>query len=348
MRVVVDTSALYSDPAFAGASGRLLLAACQSEDIELVVPEVVILEAVNVFRERLEQASRLARKAHREFNTLDVEFAADVPDEAAAVAAYEEKLRRHLDDAGASVPPPPEIDHLELAKRAIAKRKPFDGKGRGYRDTLIWQHAVEAAGGDEVIFVTANVKDFANDDRVTLATELADDLEAAGLARDAVRIVESLRLAVREHVEPSVQALTRLRALIDDAAFQDQVQEAVANSLLYRDVDAPDDPDLHTLDVHDVQVDSVQEVRDLVIDEAYEDGDLIDFNIGGTMLAELDFYPLKYEIASADVPDVHVSDWDWNESVARASKTVEVSFEGFGVYDPEAREVVGIDVWLTY
>jgi hypothetical protein len=327
--ILIDTSALHSDPTLDRPYGRLLLAAARSNEVDLVLPEVVVLEAVNLFRERLEQASRSIRKAQREFQSLGVDFTPELPDDG-TVDAYEQALRARLGDVGARVPRPPDVAHLDLAARAVAKRKPFDGKGRGYRDTLIWLHALEEAHGDDVVLVTANVNDFAAEDRVALAPELADDLEAAGLPRDRVRLADGLHTVVRDHVEPSVQALTRLTALLDEPAFKNQILDAVTESLLYKEVEAPEDADLRTLDVRDVQIDAVQEVRDIEIDEAYEDGELLAFNVGGTLVAEADFYPFKYEIAGADVPEVTVHDWDWNESVVHASKTLEFGFEGFG------------------
>ncbi|HXG58035.1 MAG TPA: PIN domain-containing protein [Thermoanaerobaculia bacterium] len=347
MLILIDTSALHSDPTLNRPYGRLLLAATRSDEVDLVLPEIVVLEAVNMFRERLEQASRSIRKAQRELQSLGVGFAPELPDDA-SVGAYEQTLRGRLADAGARIPQPPNVAHLDLAVRAVAKRKPFDGKGRGYRDTLIWLHALEEARADDVVLVTANVNNFAGDDRVSLAPELAGDLEAAGLPRNRVRLADGLRAVVHEHVEPSVQALTRLTALLDEPAFKDQMLNAVTESLLYKEVEAPDDPDLRMLDVRDVQIDAVEEVRDIEIDEAYEDGDLLAFNVGGTLVAEADFYPFKYEIAGADVPEVTVHDWDWNESVVHASKTLEFGFEGFGAYDPAAGEVTSVDVWLAY
>jgi hypothetical protein len=55
------------------------------------------------------------------------------------------------------------------------------------------------------------------------------------------------------------------------------------------------------LDVRQVEIVSVEEIRDLEIDEAYEAaGANLTFNFGGT-LAEAD-YPYKYEIYGADTP----------------------------------------------
>ncbi len=348
LRIIVDTSALNPDLTLERAQGRLLVAAAQNGELELVIPEVVVLEAVNLFRRRLEELSRSVVSAHRGYRLLGVDFQAEPPDAADAVTSYEAGLRTRLRDAGARTPNPPQLPHIEIAQRAIERRKPFDGKGRGYRDTLIWLQVLEEAIGDQVVLVTENTKDFAGDDKVTLAAELADELEGAGFARDRVRLSTSLTAVVRDHVEPSVQAVTRLNVLLADEGFRSQIYEAVNESVLYREVEAPEDEELRVLDVREVQIGGVQEVRDLEIDEAYVDGDHFAFNIGGTLVADTDFYPFKYEIGGADVPGVTVTDWDWNESVALASKALEFGFEGFGSYDPNTEHVELVDVWLVY
>jgi hypothetical protein len=93
----------------------------------------------------------------------------------------------------------------------------------------------------------------------------------------------------------------------------------------------------------------VEDLRDLEIDDAYETKEgTVGFNIGGTFIADTEFFPWKYEIFPADVPEVCVTDWDWNESVVQAFKTLEFAFEGFGEYDPEEEVVNSVDVWLAY
>jgi predicted nucleic acid-binding protein len=348
VRIVIDTNALYEDMALDRPDARLLLAAARSGEVELVVPEIVILEAAGLFRERLGTATTATRAAQRKFASLGVRVEVDLPDAEEAAASYERTLRQKLADARARTPDPPTVGHLDLARRAVAKQKPFDGKGRGYRDTLIWLQAMEEAHGDRTVLVTANASDFAGDDPETLSPALADELEVAGLPRDRIELAETLVSVVRRFVEPSAQALTRLNALLGDSRFQEQLLLAVQDSVQYKEIDAPDDEELRRLDVQDVQVDLAEDLRDVEIDEAYEtDTGTLAFNIGGTLVTEADFYPLKSEIAGADVPGVAVHDWDWNEWVVRASKSLELGFEGFGEYDPRNEEV-SCDVWLTY
>jgi hypothetical protein len=202
---------------------------------------------------------------------------------------------------------------------------------------------VEEAAEDEVVLVTNNKHDFGA--APDLASELAQELTAEGIDAEQVRLANSIRDAVRLHVGPSADARTRVQALLRGQAFRDRLYEAVNESVLLREVSAPEDDELSLLDVSDVQIVSVQDLRDIELDDAYEvDDNAVSFNFGATIDAEVDFHPYKYEIASADVPGVHVSDWDWNESVVLASKTVEFTIEATGDYNSESDDLAA-NVW---
>jgi hypothetical protein len=81
---------------------------------------------------------------------------------------YEAGLRERLDELGIVIQRTPEVDHMEIARRASAGRTPFtrnkDGKTKdGYRDTLIWLTVIAVAQqnpSDEVWLVSDNHLDF--------------------------------------------------------------------------------------------------------------------------------------------------------------------------------------------
>jgi len=349
VRILLDTNALYPDPKLERAPARLLLAAASNDELELVVPELVILEGAAVFRRRLKELARDVAGAERGYRTLGVTFEQEVPNADQEAAEYERALRARLLEVGARTPAPPDMPHVDVARRAIQRRRPFDAKGNGYRDTLIWLQALSEAADDQVVLVTQDKAFRADKGMEALAGELCDELEAAGLPRDRVRLSSHLAETVRDVVEPSAQAVTRLHALLGEEEFRSSIYEAVNESLQFKEVDAPrEDPDLHALDVAEVQIDGVLEVDDLEIDDAYVDDDRLAFNVGGRLDAEVSLYPLKSQIASVDLPGVSIVDADWNEWLVLASTIVTFSFEGFGSYDPESREVELVDVWLVY
>lgn len=358
MKLLIDTNVLYGNWEFSHADSRLLLQASTAGQIDLIVPEVVLLEAASMYRRELDKTIKNHETLRRRLRAMGVEVAAVGVDVDQTAAEYETRLRLRLGNAGVRTPPPPDISHLDVIRRAIAKRKPFDPNGRGYRDSLIWEQVLAEAVDDEVVLVTDNWRDFASgkEARETLAPELVEELTLAGLDPNRVQLVESLRRAVSLHVEPSAEALTRIRALLEDRGFLSLLYEAVNEEMLYRtlfsDSDrlAPtfEDEELRRLDVDEVQVFAVEELRDVEIDEAYDVDSGIAFNFGAVIDAEVEFFIFKYEIASVDeASGVTISDPDWNESMMHASKTMELAIEGVGEYRPEEHTLTA-EVWLAY
>jgi pimeloyl-ACP methyl ester carboxylesterase len=54
------------------------------------------------------------------------------------VNTYEAQLTSRLNELGWTIAQYPDVSHRDVARRAIERRRPFDEKGRGYRDTLVW------------------------------------------------------------------------------------------------------------------------------------------------------------------------------------------------------------------
>jgi hypothetical protein len=75
------------------------------------------------------------------------------------------------------MPAPVAVDHLEAARRAIGERPPFDAKGRGHRDTLIWRHVLEAVRDDEVVLITGDSMACEGEEEGALAAGLSVRIE---------------------------------------------------------------------------------------------------------------------------------------------------------------------------
>lgn len=69
----------------------------------------------------------------------------------------------------------PHVSHADLVARAVMRTPPFDSKGSGYRDSLVWASVMGlAAGGADVALITSD-SDFAAPDG-SLADELASEV----------------------------------------------------------------------------------------------------------------------------------------------------------------------------
>lgn len=124
-------------------------------------------------------------------------------------------LERWDEMLGFTVLPWPTADHGSLVRRAVNRRAPFDDKGGGYRDALVWESALELArNGAEVVLVSAD-RAF-SDGEGHLASSLAD--EVAEL-RGSIELVRDLAPWLLDHVPWGAESLGEAVALARDEAF---------------------------------------------------------------------------------------------------------------------------------
>jgi len=97
----------------------------------------------------------------------------------------------------------PDTPHEDLVKRAMARRKPFNENGVGYRDSLIWETTLSLATrlDTQVILLSKNTNDFGDDER-ELHPDLIEDLADLELPRDKVILVSSLEDFVNAYIDP--------------------------------------------------------------------------------------------------------------------------------------------------
>ena len=257
-----------------------------------------------MYRREFEKALKVHATATHTLANMGVDAGTVELDAAEATAAYEARFRDRLTQAQ-SISHPARSDASCDRSEGHRKAQPFDANGSGYRDSLIWEHVLIAAAEDDVVLTSNNSRDFATSKETPeeLATELVEDLERAKLP-GRVTLVTRLRDAVRRHVQPSAGALTRMKAVAEQQAFTSLFYEAVNDNLMHRDLSAGDsrslqsfdDEERRTLDVDEVQIDGVHDVRDLEIDEAYDSADgRITFNFGATADIEVDFFVYKFQ-----------------------------------------------------
>jgi predicted nucleic acid-binding protein len=171
----------------------------------LLVPEVVVLETVQKFRER---TADFASRSIADQRTLGL--TATVPDVEAEVAEYERWLRHKIATAvDGRIPPIPSISHEDLIKKAVEKIHPFKPNGSGYRDALIWQTVLVEASSTQVAFVTKD-HDFGIGD--VLYPELVAEVEALGFGSDRVAYFGSLFDLNRWVGPPSEEIIEKLNS----------------------------------------------------------------------------------------------------------------------------------------
>ena len=106
-----------------------------------------------------------------------------------------------------SVLPYPDVSHQELTERAIHRRKPFDSKGSGHRDALIWEAVLTLADKDDDQVVLLSNDGAFNDGKGLLSSELKAELVQRGLEQSKVVLMPSIDEFVKSYIQPELKVI---------------------------------------------------------------------------------------------------------------------------------------------
>jgi hypothetical protein len=335
--VVVDSTVIYTDPRLSRAHFRVVRLHAQLGAFRLIVPEVVVREAVEKFRVRQDDAYELMRKASLELGRLGLPSPIASPYKRRLdVEAYEEHLRTISSAAGVEIASLPEAEHEELLTWAVAKRKPFNDDGAGYRDALIWKTVVSLAGEGEVSFITRNTADFCDAEGTGLAPELKRDLALHRIPAGRVRWFRDLREFVETSIPTADRVLEELNdRLTHDAELRKKLSDLIGNATSgdwldtgsgYSLPDEATDVTVGWLDNDEIEVMDAHELPDGEI--------VLDLSASGE--ASLSFFVPKW---ADDIFEVTVEDANWTESSVHASAARGMGVTATISYDVAAREL---------
>jgi hypothetical protein len=226
--VCLDTNAMGIQRPLRSNPHTHLLEACAAGQIDLCIPELVLDETMNLWRESAEALEQRWRADGRRLHGLGLlsedETISDI-DVGATVLAKRKELEEMLAQAGASIPELPAIDHRKVVDRALSRSQPFDSEGKdGYRDVLLWETVMDLVErGDEVLLVTEDTKAFHESKAEReLSHSLAIEARARSGRPGSVRLVSTAREAVEEVLGKSEEAEARFLALMDSEEFADE------------------------------------------------------------------------------------------------------------------------------
>jgi len=177
---------------------RALIDECAGRGWTLVLGELVEWELAALLRRHLEKHAARAQDAARALRAF-----ADVQDTNVdidmLVAREMDRLRSDVLAVRGELREIPDVPLAALAQRAIERRPPFDERRSGFRDSLIWETAIQLADGGEIVVLVSG------DRRAFGAAEGLD----ARLAEEARRRCGSATCL--ELVESLSEALDRVR-----------------------------------------------------------------------------------------------------------------------------------------
>jgi hypothetical protein len=258
MKIVIDTNIIVSDPWLTSNNFRILFENFKASGHSFFTPTIVIDEATNKYREKLEFALQALRRnsnelckllpLHHEHDQLSI---IDLDLEKSTKEYHEYLIQKLNGDHPVSArfilcPTAIHVDHHELVKRALSRRKPFSEKGSGYRDTLIWYgilQTLETYGedDDQVAFISQNTSDFSNGNG-KLHPDLVQDLIDRSFGKDSVVYYENLKQFVQHQVINLFESFEGLKSQLNvggdqEQWFRNKLLEATSQELKYYKID---------------------------------------------------------------------------------------------------------------
>lgn len=152
--LVLDTTELRRDWLLAGFTARLLGYAEFHTLLDVCIPAPVIEELVANHGREVSEVTRRSEKLESDWRRLGLGEHGANP----RTFDYRAYLLSRFDEVlSFTILPWPIVSHQELVERATSRTPPFDQKGGGYRDALVWATVLELVkAGSDVALVTAD------------------------------------------------------------------------------------------------------------------------------------------------------------------------------------------------
>lgn len=216
--ICLDTNAFQKNWFAQGEAFRLIADFISKDEARAYVSEITVQEHAAHYRQEAPIIVKDSVSQLAELKQLLMEAPIPALPKLTDTAKFEPSFRKRLLELGITVLPIPAVAHAALVARDLSQIRPFDKKGRGYRDSLIWLGLLKALDHTttRVALVTTNKADFcATDNPGALHPDLAKELQEhapgckATVHPTPTELVESV-------VKPRLKAIAEVEAATQD------------------------------------------------------------------------------------------------------------------------------------
>lgn len=348
MHFVLDANSFIGKNFGANPELKQVLSASSAVGYTVHVPQVVIEEVREEYARVLKRDFNVVRRSLGKLSSLTGQdyrsFAADF-DQSAEIASFPDRLLDQLKSAEAEILEYPDVSHEFLVKSATSRRRPFNDKGSGYRDALIWKSVLELATRVQAsIVLVSNDGDF-RDGENSLHADLVEDLRNLGLPTNKVTLATDLTELVEKHVRPNLGTVPWDRPLDVLAEHGINLEDAIG--LMIQDatygkewstgeLGVPAECESPTLDaVHDVSCLNVTDVRNMAPDQFL-------VKIVARIIGEFQAFMYLSDWVTSEDPRIEAVDLSWSDHYVVVGITLPLCCEVDFVFDEAAQEDVKI------
>lgn len=362
MKVIFDTNIIFSDFHLKGARIKNLCESVKSTGDTVHIPEVVVDESINKYREKTRECKLKIDRGISDFKRLTGKDVEDNPISDEFILKESEKyarsFKKQLQELGIKIIPYPSISHQELVKRDLARKKPFQETGKGYRDALIWESvksicekSLSLFENPKIIFVNKNHKDFCEEG--LLHPDLKEDLVNNGINEDYVRVIEDIDIFIKEYIKPKQKILKNIQEELNankqynGIYLNTEINNRITEFLLHREFDYEESPfrqEFENPSVVGINEPSftVMEVRQISEEEFFVE---VKIDVD----CEFNFFIFKSDAMCMDEDELpYIWDSDWNKHYMAASKTIPIKLKVTLIVNSSFEAVLSDDIEIIH
>jgi len=201
--IIIDTNIFVQDFWTQSSEFKMLFSNISSFDFKIILPQVVYDEVLSQYGKKYREYSSkiespmnsLNKLTQKDFNLSESYNFSD------AIKRYEKHLLDIILKYNMILVDYPETSHKKIAKRSMARIKPFKSNGEGYCDTLIWENILmilQDSGCSHLHFISNNPKDFFENEKI--ASILLDDLTKLKIDTNIISAHLSLQSFVKDEI----------------------------------------------------------------------------------------------------------------------------------------------------
>ncbi len=333
MYIVLDANIIIKEDYGDSLHFELLLSGLGGRQHKVYVPEPALEEVIARFSRWLENETKKVDKSLSAISRrlpLHLQSPLEGLDVQELTSLFRQRLHQKLELPNVAILNYPDVAHDHLVKKAVARKKPFDEKGSGYRDALIWETVLAGASkvDAQVLLITAD-KDFRESaDKDDLHPDLIKDLEDRGLNSDRVILARSIADFIDKHMRPYLKKLSEENPIqvLRNRGFdlEDEVVQSFESAYSTHDWYLGDF-DLDT-DLDSIRLDTVQELYRLrVLDVRETKESTILIKMEARLICEFEVFVDKATWYSLQEDRIlTLLDPDWNRHYVLASAMLEI------------------------
>jgi predicted nucleic acid-binding protein len=334
MKIVIDSNIIIADFWMESTNFKLLFESAKKGNVQILIPEIVLDEVINKYRQRLEKSLKDVGSELRTFNKLSkgtIKQPIEQKTIDKSIKDYQKHLRKTVKKNEIIVLKYPKTEHKYLAKKAMLKLKPFNTNEKGYRDNLIWENIKElltdyesVSALPELVFISNNYKDF-TENEYELHPDLISELEDEDFDTKSVIVYPSLGEFNDKQVKLFFAQSKSFEKKLKNEEIWDFDLRTEVNEYLYQNFVGSElfyfydnfameysEPTVSGIldEEYEIKITSVKKLnaKDYLVDITFD------------VESEIDFFIDRHDFYSMDVKDgISITDPDWNKHVMLAS-----------------------------